>query len=55
MLWVLVVGVIGFNHTFAVSGIASQEECERLGKEIVAAAGTLTSPTWRCFRYQGKQ
>lgn len=51
MAWVLVIGIIGYNNAFAVSGIASEAECRALGAKLYAEA-TMNWPKWQCYSYQ---
>ena len=49
MAWVLL-WAWGFNHAMAISGIASKEACEDLGKRMQSAY-TMGAPTYYCYQY----
>jgi hypothetical protein len=48
--WVLVISM-GATSAFAVSGIASEQECKALHQKI-SATYTAGAPTMHCFSYQ---
>lgn len=47
--WVLVIG-FGFPYGFSVSGIASNDACQRLGKEL--NVDQFFPVSFKCIRYE---